>query len=276
MTVGQNVAYGLATTGVGKQERQRRVAEALELVRLPDIESRKPAQLSGGQQQRVALARALINRPRVLLLDEPLGALDLKLRKEMQLELKNLNREIGITFIYVTHDQDEALTMSDRIAVMNNGRILQLGDPQSIYEHPQSRFVAEFIGETNILHGTVDAVEGDWALIALPGAGQVRALRTTSEMITPGTAVDVAVRPERATIRRTSGLSELPGAGNQLDGVIVDAIYLGAQTQYSVRIANGQRFVVHMQNSSGRSADFQIGDRILLLLFPRGATLLVS
>lgn len=137
------------------------------MVRLPLVENRKPAQLSGGQQQRIALARALVNRPKVLLLDEPLGALDLKLRKEMQLELKSLNHEVGITFIYVTHDQDEALTMSDRIAVMNAGKILQLGDPREIYERPRNRFVADFIGETNMLRGTVDRIDGSIATLGI-------------------------------------------------------------------------------------------------------------
>ncbi|MCA9877685.1 MAG: ABC transporter ATP-binding protein, partial [Thermomicrobiales bacterium] len=151
MTVGQNVAYGLEMAGVPRAERQQRVTQALEMVRLPHVENRKPSELSGGQQQRVALARALVNRPSVLLLDEPLGALDLKLRKAMQLELKQLNREVGATFVYVTHDQEEALTMSDRIAVMNEGQILQLGSPEEIYERPRTRFVADFIGQTNFL-----------------------------------------------------------------------------------------------------------------------------
>ncbi len=176
MTVGQNIGYGLEMSGVPKKERERRVTEALELVRLPQVEGRKPSQLSGGQQQRIALARALVNRPQVLLLDEPLGALDLKLRKAMQFELKSLNRQVGITFIYVTHDQDEALTMSDRIAVMNAGKILQLGNPKEIYEFPRSRFVADFIGETNMLRGTLDAIDGQVGSIGIQGVGQIRAV----------------------------------------------------------------------------------------------------
>ncbi len=175
MTVGQNVGYGLEMAGVPKKERLRRVGEALELVRLPQVDSRKPSQLSGGQQQRIALARALVNRPQVLLLDEPLGALDLKLRKAMQLELKSLNREVGITFIYVTHDQDEALTMSDRIAVMSAGKILQLGVPREIYEHPRNRFVADFIGETNMLRGALESVDGQFATVGIAGVGRIRA-----------------------------------------------------------------------------------------------------
>src|SRR5688500_5497141 len=174
MSVGQNVSYGLERAGVPKPERQRRVAEALAMVRLPHVENRKPAELSGGQQQRVALARALVNRPAVLLLDEPLGALDLKLRKAMQLELKQLNREVGATFVYVTHDQEEALTMSDRIAVMNEGRILQLGTPGEIYERPRNRFVADFIGQTNFLTGNVTGVESGILTVDIAGIGLAR------------------------------------------------------------------------------------------------------
>src|SRR5690606_1390251 len=165
MTVAENIAFGLEMKGVPKAERQRRVEEALRQVRLEGYGERRPLQLSGGQQQRVALARALINHPGVLLLDEPLGALDLKLRKEMQLELKHLQTSIGITFIYVTHDQEEALTMSDRIAVMSDGKVLQVGTPTEIYEHPANRFVADFIGESNFLHGQVTEADHDRATV---------------------------------------------------------------------------------------------------------------
>ncbi|MET0900738.1 MAG: ABC transporter ATP-binding protein, partial [Mycobacterium sp.] len=157
MTVAQNVEYGLRVRGVGKPERRRRAAEALEMVRLAGYEARKPAELSGGQQQRVALARALVGRPRVLLLDEPLGALDLKLREQMQVELKAIQREVGITFVIVTHDQDEALTLCDRLVVLNNGRIEQIGPAREVYEHPANRFVADFVGTSNVLDG--DAAE---------------------------------------------------------------------------------------------------------------------
>src|SRR5512139_2287472 len=167
MTIFDNVAFGLQMKGVSKAEIGPRVKEALVMVRLPGYENRKPKQLSGGQQQRVALARALVNRPEVLLLDEPLGALDVKLRKEMQLELKTLQREVGITFIYVTHDQEEALTMSDRIAVMSKGKLLQVGSSLEIYEEPNCRFVADFIGETNFIEGLVKSQEGRVAEVAV-------------------------------------------------------------------------------------------------------------
>ncbi len=173
MTVFDNVAYGLTIKKVPKDEIRQRVAEMLELVQLTDYERRKPDELSGGQKQRVAIARALINRPKVLLLDEPLGALDLKLRKQMQIELKRLQKKLGITFVYVTHDQEEALTMSDRIAVMNAGVIEQLGTPMEIYDHPLTRFVAGFIGESNIFDGTVTAVEGDLLRVDTPAGKQL-------------------------------------------------------------------------------------------------------
>ena len=184
MTIGENVAFGLEMKKVSKTEAQQRVKEALEMVRLPGYERRKPKQLSGGQQQRVALARALVNRPEVLLLDEPLGALDLKLRKEMQIELKRLQREVGITFVFVTHDQEEALTMSDRIAVMSQGVALQVGDANDIYEHPNCKFVADFIGETNFLDGKIVEKDGHKVRVELEAGGDIWA--TTPQPIETG------------------------------------------------------------------------------------------
>lgn len=275
MTVGQNVGYGLEMSGVPKPERQRRVCEVLELVRLPQVESRKPSQLSGGQQQRIALARALVNRPRVLLLDEPLGALDLKLRKAMQLELKSLNREIGITFVYVTHDQDEALTMSDRIAVMNAGKILQLGNPKEIYEHPRSRFVADFIGETNILVGQLDGIEDGIATIGISGVGQIRAHAGADRNSgISRESAEVIARPERMSLHHPGDLHSAHVAENQLDGVIVDAIYLGTHTQYVVRFADGQTSAVHVQNNSARERGFSIGDDASIRFAVASASLL--
>src|SRR3954447_4162679 len=198
MTVAENVAFGLEMKKVPKDEIGKRVAEALDMVRLSSYGERKPRQMSGGQQQRVALARALVNRPDVLLLDEPLGALDLKLRKDMQLELKGLQEQVGITFIYVTHDQEEALTMSDRIAVMSGGKVLQVGSPTEIYERPSCRFVADFIGESNFVKGRVSAIDADSAAITTADGlvlrGQIpQPLRLEQEAV-------ISVRPEKARL----------------------------------------------------------------------------
>ena len=238
MDVARNVGYGLRQTKVGKAEEARRVGEALALVRLAGYERRRTWEMSGGQQQRVALARALVNHPTVLLLDEPLGALDLKLRKEMQLELKALQREVGITFVYVTHDQEEALTMSDVIVVMRDGRIQQQGDPTELYERPVNRFVADFIGISNFLPGTVESIDPasrhggrSGAIAASSCAGRSRTRRPT---LAPGQAVTVATRPERLEVVPADagavgdGWTSVPGRINQ-------GTYLGDQTEYRVQ-----------------------------------------
>ncbi len=240
MTVEQNIGFGLEMKGVGRSERSRRVSEALEMVRLPGMEMRRAKQLSGGQQQRIALARALVNKPEVLLLDEPLGALDLKLRKEMQLELKTLQREVGITFIYVTHDQEEALTMSDRIAVMSKGVALQIGLPEEIYERPADKFVADFIGETNFLDGVVKGQSGSTVEVEIPGTGLVHV--ESSRTFANGQHVSVAVRPEK--LRLNSDVKE----GNNLKGRVEDVIYIGTDTHYGVRMSDGQKVRVREQN----------------------------
>ncbi len=217
MSVGENIAYGLMIKRVPKPQREQRVREMLELVRLPGIADRRPSQLSGGQKQRVALARALINEPRVLLLDEPLGALDLKLRQEMQIELKAIQKRVGITFIFVTHDQEEALTMSDRIAVFNHGRIEQVGTPTEIYDHPRTVFVAGFVGTSNLLDG-----ETARALIGKPHA--------------------VAIRPEK--IHMIAPDATPPNTTYQVQGTVEEIIYLGATTRYNVRLEQGVMFSV--------------------------------
>ncbi len=221
MTVGDNVAYGLTVRKVPRAERERRVGDALAMVRLSGYERRKPSQLSGGQRQRVALARALVNRPRVLLLDEPLGALDLKLREEMQLELKAIQRDVRITFIYVTHDQEEALTMSDRLAVFNKGRIEQLGSPAEMYERPATAFVAGFVGTSNLLRG--DAAK---ALVGEDGL--------------------YTVRPEKIRIAEPGAAVADGEVG--ADGTIRNVVYLGPDTRYIVALDAGSELVVTQQN----------------------------
>jgi spermidine/putrescine transport system ATP-binding protein len=237
LNVFDNVAFGLRRSGVKGEELRKRVTEACEMVQLSGFERRKPNMLSGGQQQRVALARALINHPKVLLLDEPLGALDLKLRKEMQLYLKNLQHEVGITFIYVTHDQEEALTMSDRIAVINEGRVQQVADPPTLYEHPKNRFVADFIGQTNVFTGTVESVSYGRVTLRTTSGEKVEA---TAHEVEVGEDAHAAVRPEKIRF------------GSEGDNVstarIRQIVYLGVSTQYIAELPDGQELVLYQQN----------------------------
>jgi spermidine/putrescine transport system ATP-binding protein len=254
MNVAQNVGYGLRQRKVGKAEEERRVTEALALVRLAGYGKRRTWEMSGGQQQRVALARALVNRPTVLLLDEPLGALDLKLRKEMQLELKALQREVGITFVYVTHDQEEALTMSDVIVVMRDGRILQQGDATELYERPVNRFVADFIGTSNFIDASV--VEGGQTaeMVTVRSAqGLTLRGRVTDPKARPaaGDAVTVAIRPERlevVPIDRPQATS--PGI-TEVAGRVRQGTYLGDQTEYRVATEEAGELIVRHQNAAG-------------------------
>ncbi|HEY5650376.1 MAG TPA: ABC transporter ATP-binding protein [Acidimicrobiia bacterium] len=229
MTIEENVGFGLKMKKLGSADIAQRVKRTLDMVQLSHRASASPSQLSGGQQQRVALARALVNEPQVLLLDEPLGALDLKLRQAMQLELKDLQQRVGITFIYVTHDQDEALTMSDRIGVMSDGKLLQVGGPQDIYEHPRSRFVADFIGEINLM----PAVAADRGSVKLLD-GQVLMAAHGAE---PGQAVTVAIRPERFTLFRPG--DEIPSDRSSIAGKVVRRIYHGDVFLYDVETAEG-------------------------------------
>jgi spermidine/putrescine transport system ATP-binding protein len=241
MNVFENVAFGLEMERAPKDEIRSRVTRSLEMVRLTGMDRRRPKQLSGGQQQRVALARAIVKTPSVLLLDEPLGALDLKLRKEMQLELKALQQQLGITFIYVTHDQEEALTMSDRIAVMSQGKVLQIGPAVEIYERPTTRFVADFIGESNFLEGKVKSLKGDQAVVTIPTWGHdLTGLCTVS--VAEGDAVAVSIRPEK--IRLTDGPQPEP---NCLEGVVSNSTYIGSDTHVYLDV-RGQRMKVWEQN----------------------------
>ena len=211
------------------------------MVQLEGFEKRKPNMLSGGQQQRVALARALVNRPKVLLLDEPLGALDLKLRKEMQLELKSLQHEVGITFVYVTHDQEEALTMSDRIAVMNEGKVQQVADPTTLYELPRNRFVASFIGQTNVFSGTVESVSGDRVTLRARGGASIEAVAPGKTVVEAGSEAYAAVRPEKV---RFGGDGD-----NVLPVVIKQVVYMGMSTQYIAELPEGGTLVLYQQNA---------------------------
>ena len=241
LNVFDNVAFGLRRSGVKGEELNTRVREACEMVQLSGFEKRKPTMLSGGQQQRVALARALVNRPKVLLLDEPLGALDLKLRKELQLELRNLQHEVGITFVYVTHDQEEALTMSDRIAVMNEGRVQQIADPTTLYELPRNSFVANFIGQTNVFSGTVESVSADRVTLRTSGDMRVEVVSQEGAGVEVGARVQAAVRPEKV---------RFGGAGdNASKAKIRQIVYLGVSTQYIAELPGGEKLVLYQQNA---------------------------
>jgi spermidine/putrescine transport system ATP-binding protein len=265
MNVIKNIAFGLEMRKQPKGEINRRVKQTLELVQLSDLGNRRPRQLSGGQQQRVALARALVNRPKVLLLDEPLGALDLKLRKAMQLELKNLQSRVGITFIYVTHDQEEALTMSDRIAVMEDGHVLQVGNPEEIYEKPTNRFVADFIGETNFISGTVTQLGYP---IHIMLANDVHIFAGWSEDgIRQGDQVVISIRPEKIQLHPAAEAPELSDLSST-NGVIRQLIYSGVDTRFTVDLGNDSNLMVRLPNVLRKNNDFQIGDPVLLTWDP--------
>ena len=244
LTITENVAFGLRRRGVKRVLPQ--VEEMLELVELSGYGKRKPAQLSGGQQQRVALARALINRPQTLLLDEPLGALDLKLRRQMQIELKRIQTEVGITFVHVTHDQEEAMTMADTIAVMHQGKVEQLGSPVELYERPVSRYVANFLGQSNCLEGTVQEVRADETVVRVGDC----ALTVSGRHGRPGSRLAVGVRPEK-TVAVPEGERPDPSLRNGVPGIVTDVSFTGLSTQYLVQTAWGQEISVFAQNAGG-------------------------
>ena len=283
--VAQNIAFGLQMKKLPKVEIANAVERSLDLIQLSGYGERKPKELSGGERQRVALARALINEPTILLLDEPLSALDQKLRKQMQLELKALQRKVGITFVYVTHDQGEALALSDRIAVMNKGRILQVGTPSEIYDLPQNRFVADFIGTTNFLHGTLMSTDNDVAEIESDSEPSFKFVCINKDNYPVGTPVTIAVRPERFEIS-TEPNPDLP---NCLKGTIQDESYLGTTVQYTVKTDYPSSIVVNQQwrkidtspnsiEDQNKSVDakhrYQQGDIVYLQWLPENAILL--
>lgn len=286
-TVAQNIAFGLQMKKMPKAKTAAEVERFLELIRLPGYGDRKPSELSGGEKQRVALARALINQPTILLLDEPLAALDLQLRKQMQLELKTLQRQVGITFVYVTHDQGEALALSDRIAVMRDGKLLQVGTPAEIYDAPQTRFVANFIGTSNFFEGTLSRLETTltpttkFATVALTTEPPIQIVGTHNGNVQPGDSVTVAIRPERIDItspvgesssldavsRLASPVGETSGldAVSRLNGIIQDESYLGTTLQYTVHTDYPTPIIVHQQNTgAGETHRFRRGDSVSL------------
>jgi putative spermidine/putrescine transport system ATP-binding protein len=250
MSVGENVAYGLKVKKVAKAERARRVEEALGMVRLEGYGDRRPSQLSGGQRQRVALARALVNRPRVLLLDEPLGALDLKLRQQLQVELKSIQSEVGITFVYVTHDQDEALTMSDRIAVMDGGRVLQVGTPRDVYEEPESRFVAGFVGVSNLLELPVERADGKVVALRLGPDDSVSAEHDGGAA--QGATAIVTIRPERIALDDAQSSGDCRARGR-----VKESLYAGPTSRFVVELDGGGELMVVRQNATTSYEDVE-------------------
>jgi putative spermidine/putrescine transport system ATP-binding protein len=244
MTVEENLAFPLEVRRMAKAEVEAKIEHALGMVQLTQMRKRRPAQLSGGQQQRVALARALVFDPKLVLMDEPLGALDKQLREQMQLEIKHIHERLGVTVVYVTHDQSEALTMSDRVAVFNDGEIQQLAHPTDLYERPENSFVAQFIGENNRLAGVVSSVNGKECLVKVNGQGEVRALpvRTSG----PGTATTLSLRPERVRINPVNG-----ACANAFDARVEELIYLGDHTRARVSVLGSDNFVIKVANSDG-------------------------
>jgi spermidine/putrescine transport system ATP-binding protein len=259
MSVFDNIAFGLECRRIVGAEAQKRVAEILELVQLPGYERRRPKELSGGQQQRIALARALVSRPRVLLLDEPLGALDRSLRQQMQVELRQIQREVGITTVLVTHDQEEALTLSDRIAIFREGKVIQVGTPEAIYEHPRTSFAAKFMGAANFLSGLVTGSQGRAGRIRLDDG---QSILTLDPLPAEGTRVDLAVRPEKFNMHAETPPSSTGGEPvNLLQGRVLQPIYLGASITYRVAVGSGE-LAVFQQNRDSRL--YKPGDTVWL------------
>ena len=270
LTIFENVAFGLRRQKVRGDELRRRVVEALELVGLAGLERRKPRQLSGGQQQRIALARALVNRPRVLLLDEPLGALDLKLRKEMQLELKRIQHEVGITFVHVTHDQEEAMMVADRVGVMNGGRLIQVAPPAEMYERPNSRWVAGFIGDVNLMEGRV--VSSGLGHCVIESVSNGRLMVSHPADVAPGTHVWMALRPEKIGLDTSAPAA---GAENSFTGRVSEIGYLGGMSIYKIRLDSGADIKAAVVNRERKPAQpVSVNDRVFLSFKPEAGVLL--
>ena len=260
LTIFENIAFGLRRRGI--KDVKAEVEKALKLVELPHLADRKPTQLSGGQQQRIALARAIVNRPALLLLDEPLGALDLKLRRQMQIELKWIQTQVGLTFVHVTHDQEEAMTMADTIAVMNEGRIEQMGTPEDLYENPRTVFVANFLGQSNLIKGQIVGTDGDNNIIEVHGQ-KVTVAKNRSH--SDGNSVLIGIRPEKIDI----DYENEPADGNVLrGGKVVDVSFIGVSTQYQVEMPWGQELMVFEQND-GTTPMLDVGDMVRLQWMPK-------
>ena len=255
MTVNENLSFPLEVRGMGRDAREAKVRRALEMVQMQEFGNRRPAQLSGGQQQRIALARALVFDPQLVLMDEPLGALDKQLREHMQYEIKHLHERLGITVVYVTHDQSEALTMSDRVAVFNDGMIQQLAAPEDLYERPENSFVAQFIGENNKLLGKVEAVEEGIATVLLDGGSRCRALAVNCEG--PGSRTLVSIRPERVRIGAEA-------VDNRAEGTVMELIYLGDHIRCRLDVLGNREFIVKMPNAGDEAKALHVGDSIAI------------
>ena len=258
MTVAENIGFGLSMQDKPAAEIDATVSDMLQLVQMEALRDRRTDQISGGQQQRVALARALAPHPRVLLLDEPLSALDYKLRKGMQIELKRLQKETGITFIFVTHDQEEALTMSDRIAVMNKGQILQIGSPNDIYDHPSERFVADFIGDTNFLSAELVESNAETSLLKLSSGKTASAGPSESKLLS---MVNIAIRPEQATLTSDEAMAEL-------SGTVTNVLYSGTDSMFHIELTSGEEFIAKVQNSGDARRDWKTGQTLGINIQP--------
>ncbi len=275
MNVERNVAYGLRMEGVPRREALARAHEALALVQLEGLAERRPTQLSGGQKQRVALARALVKRPRVLLLDEPLSALDRQIRGDMQIELKRIQHTVGVTFIVVTHDQEEALTMADRIAVMEHGKVVQIGAPETLYESPGTPFVARFLGDSNLFTGALDLSGGAPALVGGDARWLVDADAVSRLGIAEGSEATAVVRPERMSIIAASAAGGLPAGLNAVSGVVAETVYLGAARKIVVDLPDRQSVQVRLESRAPHSA-FAPGDAVVVGWAPDDASLVAG